>query len=902
MAGRLVESAQRAWRHPWGPYALAFLVQLALAPWFVHDWDGFVFITATQQFLQGLTPYQVAAEAPSYIFLALEWPAPNSWYAYPPGALLLMTPFIWLAQAVAAADPYVLRAAFKVPFIFGNLLLAYAVARAVAALGGDARASRRGALFVLFNPFLIFIAAVWGMFDAWMMALLVLSAVWIFENRPVAAGLAFAGATLIKVFPLFVSPLFLLFALRAMREKQDAGRFVATSAGAFAAACLPFFLASPGGFWLQTVGMHVARPIQGFAAVGLPYLPRFTSLHFGIDLWDVPPGWVAPAVSFALMVPGVILLLAYGASREANLRGLLVATLATFSLLLLVSKVVNEQYFIMPISLLTILVCAPAPHARLHKALLHAWTWGGLSAALVIGFHFLLFMPSEVAVALIGMTPEEAIYGMGLAAQRWFGADPTKFFVLTDVAGALFVVPALVLSLLLVAPPLRDGWRHLAAEARPHVPQARRALAAVAFVGLVAGPVVTAATLPGDEGPHYDPMPPLSEKMVGAIYYVWWNNPSHLPDKADGNWERTSLAPAKGYYTSIGHQIAHDVDLMRAAGIDFAAVSYHGYDHGRYEIVSVVARAKGLYFAPIVELSVLHGNDRLRAAGSDPTYPWLKPTDDAADAAKELVERALKLGGSEAYVRVDGKPLVFVSDAHLMGPSWDPESIDVLAREVLALHDGSFANVSAAWGAPVATLADIAARHPADVAAFMDDSPVADDWRAALRLRQAWFLDHLRTASGVPIHLVATRDVEWPPQEPDARAHPELDGAFNDGFLRVQLGMPGDAAVDDVLDVWEHNQRVAFEQYGADAWATVSYAANDVPYRGPGLGMVVAPDAVAGDTHAATWRLAEELGAMRVLIASWNQYFDGTSIEPTHEYGRAPLDAIRGSIAAWKTR
>ena len=48
---------------------------------------------------------------------------------------------------------------------------------------------------------------------------------------------------------------------------------------------LPFLIPHAGGFYEQVLGIHLARPIQGFAIVDLPYLPRFTAPYLGVALW-----------------------------------------------------------------------------------------------------------------------------------------------------------------------------------------------------------------------------------------------------------------------------------------------------------------------------------------------------------------------------------------------------------------------------------------------------------------------------------------------------------------------------------------------------------------------------------------------------------------------------------------
>src|SRR5581483_6379836 len=202
------------------------------------------------------------------------------------------------------------------------------------------------------------------------------------QGRPKLAGLAFAAATLIKIFPLFVAPVFLAYVWRR-DGARSARSFVLTSIAAATLVCLPFLLLSPAGFWMQTVGLHLARPMQGFTSAGLLYLPRFALDRFGVALWPVPPGWVGPAVSTLLLV-GALLFLYHRALRdELSLRALLVSTLLGLLAALLFGKVVNEQYFTMPLAVLAVLVAAPGA-SRLERAMLQAWTWGGLVAAILI--------------------------------------------------------------------------------------------------------------------------------------------------------------------------------------------------------------------------------------------------------------------------------------------------------------------------------------------------------------------------------------------------------------------------------------------------------------------------------------------------------------------------------------
>lgn len=877
--------AASSWRnlaaHPASPYVLSFLLQLALAPWFVHGWDGFVFVRTAQQMLAGITPYETVEAAPSYIYLNVDWPSPNSWFAYPPGALALLLPGIAAAQAVGLTSDMALRVALKVPLILGNLALAGSVGQAVRACGGDERAAERARFLVLFNPFLWFIAAVWGMFDAWMMALLLLSFALLAKRRVVLAGLAFAAATSVKIFPLFVAPLFLVYALRAHPRPRTSALFVASAALPFALLCLPFLLRAPEGFVQQVLGMHLARPPQGFALVRLPYLPRFTSLHFGLELWPVPPGWVAPTLATSLLVPALALLYLAATRGRPTPEGLLRLALATMLAVLAAGKVVNEQYFVMPIALLAVLAVLATSGARERRAF-RAWTWLGLAASAIIGFHFLTFLPREVALAWLGMSAEDAIFGIGLAVERWLGIEARRAFVLTDVVAVLLLVPVVVLSVPLLFPALRDGARGLRDEL-VRAPRASRRLAALLLVlVLVATPALAASAEAGKERARVDPpMPPARERQLAVTYYVWWNNPSHAPDKADGNWERLGTTPLSGFTTTNAHQMERDLSAMKEAGVDVVVASYHGYDHGRYEVLAKIARALGIRFVPMVEASVLLGDEAHRAVTPAPSRAMLRPTPAVADEIHRLALDALRLGGSEAYLRRDGEPVLFLADAHVVGPSWDEASKRVLAETLVALHNGSYDATSATLGARVATLEDVVARFPVDMAAYRADDGAARAWRSAVAARGDALLDRVRQASGIGLHLVATQP-SFTTEGDDGVAVPgRIDDAFVAGVLPVYLRPPPET--DDAA------LRAAFARQEGGV-ATCVYAADDTRYRGPSVGRVMSPRTLPCDARDA-WLL---------VVPSWNMHFDGTAVEPTRERGEDGLAWLREVAKAFR--
>jgi hypothetical protein len=48
-----------------------------------------------------------------------------------------------------------------------------------------------------------------------------------------------------------------------------------------------------------------------------------------------------------------------------------------------------------------------------------------------------------------------------------------------------------------------------------------------------------------------------------------------------------------------------------------------------------------------------------------------------------------------------------------------------------------------------------------------------------------------------------------------------------------------------------------------------------------------------GSTYDATWEAALAVSPPWVVVASWNEWHEGSEIEPSHEHGRRYLEATR---------
>lgn len=641
-------------------YLAVFALQLAIAPFFVHDWDGFVLIRSALDFAAGVSPYATSETAPPHIYLDDQWPPVNTWYAYPPLVLLIVTPFVAAAQWLVA-EPWALRVALKLPFIAGNLALAHVAWRLVLRLTDDARKAALAERMLLLNPFLIFLAAAWGMFDAIMMALLLLSLLWLAQERHARAGVVFGLAALIKVFPLFVAPLWMIYAWRRDGAAK-AARFVGAAAATGIAVALPFFLLNPRGFLEQTLLMHWARGAQGFALVSFPLQLRNLNNLFG---WSIPiaPQSIVLAVAGMLLVVTVLLLHTRASATRTPL-DLLRVSGVVFTAVLLVNKVVNEQYLVMPIVILTLLAVMGSVPMRWPRA----YAWGAFFSSVLIGLHFVTFVPADLTGGTT-LRPDELVQALASALDL----PVIMVFSVPHAVAILALVPALVISARFVWPDVRaallDVRAWLAARLRPVAPRRAPHVAALAVVLLVALPPVTSGVLAVPEEVAWAPELP-ARGVVLAQYDLAISNPSHDPEVRDGFWARGDYAkPLAGFYSATTGKVREDLATLAALGVDVVLVTYSAGNRLRVETFVASAAEAGLRVAPMLDMGALaHCPDAQRLRPSDvPPLGELAWTPQNAALAQDCVAGALRpFRDHAAAFRVDGRPVLWLRNATML--------------------------------------------------------------------------------------------------------------------------------------------------------------------------------------------------------------------------------------------
>jgi putative flippase GtrA len=733
-------------------YATALLVQLAIAAVMTHPWDSFVFQKSVTDFLlHGVTPYAVASAAPGYIFPGPNLPLVSQWYAYPPLPLLLMSgtyaPVVFGAVESAAAA----RVLLKLPFLLGTLGFAW-VARKLIASTPDVDADQalrqadRAERWILLNPLFLIVAGIWGQFEAMVLMFLALSVLAMRTQRWALGGLAFGAALLLKIFPVYLGPLLLVHLVRKAGWRAAFTYFGAAGL-LFAAITLPFYLLDPHGTLQQILFMHAERPPGRFA----PIVALVVAVKWVVPLESAGSQALATVVgrlSFAVTAVVLTALAAAYRTRPMTERNLLLFLALSMTGGLLATKVLNEQYTLLPLGLLALAHFHPAPAGRAWRpmaALLAAGTWCMVLAAVLDNLNILTYLAPEVAAVVLHDTApvvtRHVAEAVGLSV-------PTLLRVLTITTRCALLVPFL-LALRHLKGPVREGLV-LLEQAAERVPRALRGaisgramVTAGILVALVAVPLSAALGSGFAAGEPGARSPELAERAVLAEIRTDWYNPTNDPLVMAGTWAGVGLVPSDGHYNSNARKAIGDLTALRRAGIDGVLVhASRDYPFGA-TAVRTVAEDLGMPYGLSLDV----------APGSGPV------------ALEEGTARALRsaLAGpghdwwdGHWHLTVDGHVIVAVSGIDRVAPTFTAAEHRFVLEAYGRLHNDVAAE---------AALAAAAAAPPLDAAALAADDAVAALWRLAYaEAETAWWT---LAVEGAPAGALFATDAPLP----DALAH-----------------------------------------------------------------------------------------------------------------------------------
>ena len=309
-------------------------------------------------------------------------------------------------------------------------------------------------------------------------------------------------------------------------------------------------------------------------------------------------------------------------------------------------------------------------------------------------------------------------------------------------------------------------------------------------------------------------------RQVLTFYYPWYGT----PDGASGvgkffHWEAVDVQKkdikASLHYPKLGAYDSHDAKVIRqhckwarAAGIDGLICSWWG--HGSFS-----DRALG---------KVLNGC-REQGISACIYYESVPPPISAKSAAEDILRVLARYGSHPAYLKVDGKPVVFI-----------------YSRAIGQLGAGVWLDAI-----------ELVRKAHKDGAVFVGEPPS----RAT-----AWVFDGLH--------------------------------AYNHaGHLRgMSLAQVGEWAATS----YPQQVRNA-EARGRISTLTVIPAYDDTKIRTPGLKV----GRHGGKLYETLWEKAFAADPRWVLITSFNEWHEGSEIEPSLEEGRAYLDATRRFAARFKS-
>lgn len=221
----------------WPILVLSIGLQLILGLFFGHIYDIRIFMA---------TGYLAGTSAGPYVPQDLSGLFHNPSFqgittvGYPPPWPLLLG-VIYHVVSPITSSLLVYNLAIKIPIIAANVALAYVVVAALRRLGASQAIERRAWIFVLLNPFVLYVSAAWGQFDSIVAVLALVSLLLLDSGRLTTSAILLALAVAFKptAMPLMLVP---FFYLRSKPLATTVSTYAVLGASLFAFCVAPFLI------------------------------------------------------------------------------------------------------------------------------------------------------------------------------------------------------------------------------------------------------------------------------------------------------------------------------------------------------------------------------------------------------------------------------------------------------------------------------------------------------------------------------------------------------------------------------------------------------------------------------------------------------------------------------------
>lgn len=188
-------------------FVLSIILQMTLALFLGHAYDMRIFMATGYLVGTGQNPY--IAQDLSSIFHNASFQGITS-IGYPPPWTLLLG-LIYLGTYRIIPNLLLYNLAIKIPIIAANMCLAYLVGRILNNLGVEEQVSRRARLFLLFNPFFLYVTSAWGQIDSIVALFALLALVLLSKERLTSSAIMLALAIIFKPIALPLIPAIFIY-------------------------------------------------------------------------------------------------------------------------------------------------------------------------------------------------------------------------------------------------------------------------------------------------------------------------------------------------------------------------------------------------------------------------------------------------------------------------------------------------------------------------------------------------------------------------------------------------------------------------------------------------------------------------------------------------------------------